>query len=99
MIVYTIIYFKGTMKNTSSSLNRKVKNMTHLLKAIYEDSYHIRDLIHNFYPYRYDGFNKIEDGGYDMFDLGNQVSKNLKICINYLYRNGVVKTFYKKTLL
>ena len=76
MITYTIIYFKGSIKNTSSSLNRRVKSMINSLKAINEDSYHITNLISDYYPYSYDSFNKIEDGGNDMFDLGNRVSKN-----------------------
>ena len=50
--------------------------MINSLKAINEDSYHITNLISDYYPYSYDSFNKIEDGGNDMFDLGNRVSKN-----------------------
>ena len=50
--------------------------MINLLKAINEDSYHITNLIPDYYPYNYDSFNNIKDGGDDMFDWGNQVSRN-----------------------
>jgi len=46
----------------------------------------ITDLVTNWYSYQYDGSSSgmhtyIEDGGFDMYDTGNQVSVMLPICV------------------